>query len=96
MIHGAILNICDKINTFILMSLIYCMRFANPAEATGGLSVRGLLLSGSARGALEGPWGSLGGPWEVLGGPWRGLGGLWGLWGVLGGSLGQPPGALWL
>ena len=55
---------------------IYCMRFANPAEATGGSVGERLGAVRICKGCLEvlgGSWkalGVLGCPVGVLGGPW--------------------------
>ena len=60
---------------------IYCMRFANPAEATGGFVGQRLgalrickLCLGDHCGSLEGVLGVLGVSLEILGGPWGRLG----------------------
>ena len=48
------------------------MRFANPAEATGGfvgqtLGALMICIWRVLRGPLQGPWWSFGGPWGILG-----------------------------
>ena len=101
----------DTYHTYMYICIyLYCMRFANPVEATGGSvgqNLGALRICKGCLGVLRGPWkrpwGSLGVQGGSLGSletPSRVLGGPqgvleWSLEGPLG-SLGSPWGTLWV